>query len=360
MKKFIFILLLLSAAAALFPETITQFRIKNQGLAYNGENGTYWEETRYTLTYFEDVVQPYLDINVDSNVEFKLGAGFLIPFNQEEKIFNYYPYVQSRFMFQGFTLMLGSLDGNHDFPPAILDPLVNMTPEMRVITKSQVPVTYETFPYGIDSHGMYEYGLEALWDQPFGKGDLYMNWQLPDTTNHRERFDVGLIHKTDPFYAGLHYWHNGGHENPHPVSITEDYTGAFGLRNTNFSVLYLCSYFIPDREFNPRLNVFGEGIYLEYNFSLFDLQWQSQLFVSDEFINTNHQYISIEGDPFYRVPFYFGLNIYRTFHIEKDIDLKIGFVNGVFMPHPGTQFSWLMIRYDQMMKADMEFAFDIK
>ncbi len=66
-----------------------EFCIFNSSYLYNGENATYWEETRYTLTYLENLFQPYLKIKQDENLTFKIGAGILLPFNQEDKIKNF-------------------------------------------------------------------------------------------------------------------------------------------------------------------------------------------------------------------------------------------------------------------------------
>lgn len=342
-----------------FVHSAVQFRLKNTAFIYNAENTAYWEETRTTLTYLEDLIQPYFVFSVNTNIEFRAGVGVLVPFNQEGKIANYYPYVQSRFNADGWTLVIGSLDVNHNFPEPVLDPLTSLTPQVRVLSKTQIPVNYENFPYGIDSHGQYEYGIQTKWDQFFGEGELYINWQLEDTVNHRERFDIGLIHSYEIFYGAFHYWHNGGHENPHPVAITEDYTAALGLRNADFSVLYLASYFIPDREQNAQLNVFGQAIYGEYRLRLFDFEFVFHGFLSDELLMTNHQFISIEGDPFYRAPVYFGLDIYRSWKLFDDIVLKIGFVNGIYLVYPERTYNWDSYRYDQMIRADMEFKFDI-
>lgn len=359
MKRSIVSLFIIMTTAALSYGTEVQAGIKNSGLAYNGENGTYWEQTRYTLTYFEDLIQPYLRIQFNSAVEFTGGLGLLVPFDQESKIANYYPYIQTKFHFDQATLILGSLDGNHNFPPFILDPLVNLTPEIRIQTESQIPIDYEFYKYSKFSHGLYEYGLQYLWDLTIGKGEVYMNWQLADTDQHRERFDVGFIHSFDPLYIGLHYWHNGGHENPHPISITEDYSGAIGLRNATFSLLYTASYFLPDRDSRPELNTFGQAIYGEYHFRFLEWDFELQGFVSDKLLVTNHQYITIEGDPFYRVPAYLGFNFYKTISFGKEVSLKLGFVNGAFLPNPGDVFNWKMIRYDQLLKADFDYRFEL-
>jgi len=330
------------------------FNIFNSSYAYNGENGAYWEETRYTLTYFENLFQPYFTIKSSENLTFKIGCGFLLPFNQEDKIKNFYPYFQTKIENDGFSFIMGSLENNHNFPPCILDPLVNLTPQVRVITKSQIPIDYETFPYGIYSHGFYEYGLQIKYKDYL---DVYYNWQLPDNQFHRERFDIGLIVSFNSIYFGTHYWHNGGHENPHPVEITENYIVAAGLRNTNFSILYLVSYFLPDRDSRPELNVFGQALYLEGNFYLFEFKFQPILFFTSSFINRSEKYISIEGDPFYRVPFYAGFNVEKSIKIGKECIINIGFVNGTFLPYTDVSWTPIMIRYDQKLVVNLEYKF---
>ncbi len=352
--KYFYLTLFLFIYCSLFSSV--DFNIFNSSYAYNGENGAYWEETRYTLTYFENLFQPYFTIKNSENLIFKAGIAFLIPYNQEDKIKNFYPYIQTKVINEGFEFIIGSLDNDHDFPPCILDPLVNLTPQIRVITKSQIPIDYETFPYGIMSHGFYEYGLQIKYKKNL---DVYYNWQLPDNVFHRERFDIGLILNYNSIYFATHYWHNGGHENPHPVEITENYVVAMGLRNTNFSLLYLISYFLPDRDSRPEMNVFGQAIYLEGNIYLFDFKFQGLLFLTSSFLNNNEKFISIEGDPFYRVPLYIGLNIERVIKISEDCNLRLGFVNGTFLPYIYVRWDPLMIRYDQKLQLTVDYTFSI-
>ncbi len=234
-----------------------------------------------------------------------------------------------------------------------------MTPQIRILTKSQIPIDYETFPAGIFSHGFYEYGIQLKYEKDFYFSDVYINWQLPDTEFHRERFDIGLIGKIGWFYFGFHYWHNGGHENPHPVEITENYVGAIGFRNKFFTALYLISYFLPDRDAHPEKNVFGQGIYFEGNIELFGFNIQPQFFMSSSFINKNERFISIEGDPFYRVPLYFGLNFSKVFKLAEDYFLEIGFINGSFLPAPDVAWDPMMIRYDQKLQITLNYSFPL-
>lgn len=332
----------------------TEFRLKNSAYIYNGENTSYWEETRTTITYLENLIQPYLVFTVSPGFILKAGAGFLIPFNQEDKVFAYYPYIQTRLESPEATLIMGSLDSGHDFPAPVLDPLSSMTPQVRVVSESQIPLSYETFPLGLSAHGVYEYGLQLLWRTAAGSGEIYINWQLPDTVLHRERFDIGLIHSWELLYGCFHYWHNGGHENPHPVSITENYTGAAGLKNQTFTALYLASYFLPDRDSNPGLNVFGHGLFGEYRLILFDFTVEFQGFVSGQLLNPDHRFVSVEGDPFYRAPAYAGINISRTWEIARDAALGIGFVNGLYLADPSRGWDGTGFRYDQKIRIDLD------
>lgn len=362
MKKSIIIFALILSNIYLYSIKV-EFIIDNSVYAYNGENSAHWEETRTTITYFENLLQPTLHISPNQAVHFKFGIGLLIPFDQESKILNYYPFVQTKLIFDKLQLTLGSLDGEHNFPAPILDPLVTITPQVRVISSSRIPIDYENFPVtGLFSHGKYEYGLALGWNT-IGTGELYMNWQLADTTNHRERFDVGLIHTFDtlavPIYVGLHYWHNGGHENPHPVWITENYVAAVGLRNKNFDILYIASYFLPDRDSHPEQNVFGEALYFTYSLHLKKWILQAELFISDELFADNHRFVSIEGGAFYRVPVYFGINIFREFEIHETTKLSIGFKNGTFLPYANQAYDGKDFRYDQMLKIDFKYIFDL-
>lgn len=340
----------------------------NNFLFYNKENGA-WEETSITLTYFENLVQPFLQWDLGENARFRVGAGFLIGMNQEEKVRKTYPYIQNRFYVSDVsTLDLGSLDSPHDFPAPILDPLIQMTPNIRLGDSTQVPITYESYPFtGKLSHGMYEYGVAYRWDwaakkdeEADSRGELYINWQLPDTSNHRERFDIGFSMRKPilglPWYAAAHYWHNGGHENPHVVEITENYTGAVGLRNDTFNLLALGSMFVGDRG-KPNLNYNGLALYGDYRLMWGKWFFQPILFVSDELRNAGNRYFSVEGDPFFRVPFYFGINFGRQWEVWKNCVVDLRFVNGFFQRSVAEKFNPSKARYDQMLRFQVNYVF---
>ncbi len=346
--------------------------VYNNFFFYNKENGA-WEQTTITLTYFENLIQPFLEWELGDKARFRGGAGMLVGINQEEKIRKAYPYIQSRIFLGGTdTLDLGSLDSPHDFPGPILDPLIQMTPNIRLGDSTQVPINYESFPYtGKHSHGMYEYGVAYRWDWPKSisdkggepgdsRGELYMNWQLPDTTNHRERFDIGFSLRKPllglPWYVAAHYWHNGGHENPHPVEITENYTAAFGLRNDTFNLLALGSMFIPDRS-KANLNKNGLALYADYRLMWGQWFFQPMVFISDELRNKANQYISIEGDPFFRVPFYAGVNFGTQWELWKNCLLELRFVNGFFQRLASDGFKPTKARYDQMLRFQIQYVF---
>ncbi len=362
MKKIAAIFLFCLSSAVLFSSEL-RFQLKNSAYIYNGENGSYWEQTRTTITYLEDVLEPSLILDM-GNAVFEAGAGLLFPFNQEQKLMSWYPVLRTTLYFGDWKLVLGSLEGDHDLPTPILNPLISLTPQIRIISTNRVPLPYENFPLGLFSHGRYEYGLSLQWESLWG-GELYVNWQLPDSTNHRERFDMGLIQKgirgRFPWYTALHYWHNGGHENPHPISITENYNIALGIQNRSFSVFYLASYWLPDREANPQLNQFGQAIYGRFTHPIGKGRWflEEEVFLSSELLFDNQRYIAIEADPFYQMPLYLGVNIHFPWKINSEFTLDLAFKNGVFWPGHNIPWNGLMIRYDQMIRVDLKTSFGI-
>ncbi len=338
----------------------------NSFLLYNKENGA-WEETTITLTYFENLFQPFLQFDPNDKLRFRVGAGLLVPMNQEEKIRRAYPYVQSRLFLTSDSIMdLGSLDTVHDLPGPLLDPLIAILPQIRLGDSTQIPITYESFPItGAHSHGLYEYGISYRWGSRWdpksdGSGEVYLNWQLPDTGNHRERFDIGLSVRREtvglPLYFAAHYWHNGGHENPHLVEITENYTAAFGLRTNHYNALIVGSLFFPDRA-KEALTQSGAALYFDYKFSLGNWYLQPVLFISDELRNKANKYISIEGDPFFRVPFYGGLNVGASWELFSQCKFDLNFINGFFQRSANEAFNPTKTRYDQMVRLQLHYLF---
>jgi hypothetical protein len=364
MRRIGLAILFVSVFTAAARAVSVDFEVNDYALFYNGENADYWEETRATLTYLENLLDFGFNIRTSTAAEFYAGIGLLFPITGEEKLLDYYPLVRMRLNFGTWAFSIGALESDHDMPSPILDPIIELTPQVRLLSLSQLPLnTNETYPDGAFSHGYYEYGAKLEWFLDNGRGEIYLNWQLPDTTNHRERFDTGVSQRYSlgsvPLYFCFHYWHNGGHENEHPVTITENYTLAAGLRNDNFSFLYLASYLLPDREAPPEQNVFGEGLYGSWTPVLRDWRFVLELFVSDAFIAGNHQFVSVEGDPFFRVPLYFGANVFRDFVIDDHFKVEIGFVNGTFLPYTDAVYGWKNIRYDQKVRVDFNYAFDI-
>ncbi|MCX7881779.1 MAG: hypothetical protein N2314_00955 [Brevinematales bacterium] len=339
--------------------------IYNQAYAYNGESGTAWEETRTTLTYFENLCEPYLVIEPDERIRFVLGIGFVVPFQQEYPISDVFFRIQTRLMLTPYLwLFLGSLEKEHAFLEPMMDPLTEFIPRIRLISLSQVPIDYENFPKGRFSHGFYEYGAQLRWQDRWTKGELYMNWQLADTTNHRERFDVGFIQEgigEIPLYGAIHYWHNGGHEHEHVIGITENYVGAIGWEfpsvGKRSGIYYLVSYYLPDRDSRPELNQFGQALYTRWDFSLGNWHFIPHLFLSSTWVDERQSYISIEGDPFYRVPLYGGITISYKKEIFPGTSLQLGFVNGAFLPSTRAPYDWKMIRYDQLLRVEFRYVF---
>lgn len=339
-----------------------EFQVRNQAYAYNGESGTAWEETRTTLTYLENLFEPSVIFRTTPGLAFQAGIGVLTPYNQEIKVSAFYPVLLFSYEWDIFQLRAGTMRNSHDLPAPLLDPLTAVTPQVRLVSKSQLPLnTNESYTAGEFTHGLYEYGISLGWKNAGLTGEAWVNWQLLDLPLHRERFDMGLVAcyraAGMPLYAALHYWHNGGHENPHPVSITENYTLAAGLHDTSLDVLYLASYLLPDRDSNPALNTFGQGLYLRYAFPLWMFTLETEGFVSSRVLFADQQFVSVEGDPFYRIPLYLGINLKHRTVVSEEFTIEVSFINGIFLTAADAVYDPRMVRYDQFIRLDYLYKF---
>lgn len=367
MKKLIFsAFILLSSFSFAYSAPEVDFNLYTSSYAYNGEN-TQWEETRTTLTYFENFTEASFKIKFNELIDVDLGLAVLLPFTFEfPDNVRFFPIVTSRIGNDAVQLRIGTLKGGHNLPAPIRDPLIDMTPVVRsTIDNTLIKDGPETYKYNDKfTHGYYEYGASFEWFKG-GRGEIYMNWQMLHTERHRERFDVGLTYALDfvsPIftpYIGIHYWHNGGHEFPLVVntttgertpSITENYTGAIGINSKWLSILYLASYNIPDRDNN--VTQFGHGLYLRGTIPVKNwFEIEPLMFVSGWYLNHDHRFISVEGDPFFRVPFYAGLNIKKEFVFDNGISLSLGFINGIFLTETGEVGG----RYDQALSFNFTY-----
>lgn len=367
MKKIIFsAFILLSSFSFAYSAPEVDFNLYTSSYAYNGEN-TQWEETRTTLTYFENFTEASFKIKFNELIDVDLGLAVLIPFTFEfPDNVRFFPIVTSRIGNDAVQLRIGTLKGGHNLPAPIRDPLIDMTPVVRsTIDNTLIKDGPETYKYNDKfTHGYYEYGASFEWFKG-GRGEIYMNWQMLHTERHRERFDVGLTYALDfvsPIftpYIGIHYWHNGGHEFPLVVNtttgertpaITENYTGAIGINSKWLSILYLASYNIPDRDNN--VTQFGHGLYLRGTIPVKNwFEIEPLMFVSGWYLNHDHRFISVEGDPFFRVPFYAGLNIKKEFVFDNGISLSLGFINGIFLTETGEVGG----RYDQALSFNFTY-----
>lgn len=386
MRRFylpVFLFMLITSFS--YPSPSVTFDIFNSSYVYDDENGNGngndWDLTQYTLTYIQDIFQPYFTIKLNDMLSFKAGAGFLIDFNQESKVDNYYPYVSTTLNFGGTTLTVGSIDNNHNMPAPMMDEASSITPDIRITNHNHMmyslfsnaaPDEITEFNPTIDEDtcGFYQYGGALNWNTAYNlSGELYLNWQEMDISNafesHRERFDTALIESYQlfdvvPLYGCLHYWHNGGHETDHPVPVTENYTAAFGLRNTNFDILYMASEMYYDRNI-PSMSVFGQAIYIDYRLRFWNFEIQPEFFISDAWINPGDQFISVEGDPYFYVPLYAGINFYYNFYFDKERTTlcQMGFVNGTYIAATSEPYSPDNLRNDFLLRVNFQYSFDI-
>lgn len=342
-----------------FAEIKTDFRLFTSSYAYNGEN-THWEATRSTLTYFENFSEATFNIVFNNWISLRIGASVFFPFTFEFPTgIRVFPIVTTQLSNEYVSFRIGTMTGGHNLPAPIRDPLIDLTPSVRATSvNSLIANGPEEYKYDKFTHGYYEYGASFEWFKG-GRGELYMNWQLTHTSKHRERFDVGLIYALDFIkiftpYIGLHYWHNGGHDYPFvegTPAITENYVGAIGINSEYLSILYLASYNIPDRDNN--ITQFGQAIFIRGNISVMGwFEIEPMVFVSSFYIDKKQKFLSVEGDPFFRAPFYFGLNLKRDFVFANGIELNLALVNGIFLTEEGK----VGVRYDQSLKFNFTYT----
>lgn len=360
MKHFLWCFILLSINLYAID---VDFKLFNRGLAYNAEGSSY-SDTATAATYFENFTETTFGFYFNDLISLRIGVAVFIPFSLElPDGMRFFPIITSQISNQYVSFTIGTMDSDHNFPAPLFDPLITLTPYVRVAEgNTRIPNSTEQFDYGKFTHGYYEYGASFEWFKG-GSGEIFMNWQLLHTEEHRERFDVGLIYALDftPIftpYVGVRYWHNGGKEYPiveGSTAITENYSGGIGIHSDMLSILYLASFDSPTRD-TTDLNQFGHGLYARFRFSIlgwFDLE--PSVFVSGYYLNKEHKYISIEADPFFRVPFYFGLNFYKDFVFDNGIEIAIQFINGVFLTENGE----VGARYDQGINFDFTYLLDI-
>ncbi len=216
-KLFLISLLACFFATNAYAAPEVDFNLFTSSYAYNGEN-TQWEETRTTLTYFENFTEASFKIKFNELIDVDLGMAVLTPFTFEfPDNVRFFPIITSRIGNDAVQLRIGTLKGGHNLPSPIRDPLMDMTPVVRsTVDNTLIKDGPETYKYNDKfTHGYYEYGASFEWFKG-GRGEIYMNWQILHTERHRERFDVGLTYALDfvsPIftpYMAMHYWHNGG------------------------------------------------------------------------------------------------------------------------------------------------------
>lgn len=327
--------------------------IHHSTFLYNHESTSSWEianATQNTITYFGNVLEPVLQFDVIDKIHLKTGVGLYLIFDQEVKYGDTFPIIQTRLDWNESSLIIGTLENRHRFPAPILHPLIELEPKIRKPDADGVRF----------SHGRYEYGLQYLIQKQQFWGDLYLNWQLLDRNNHKERFDAGLSIYWDisvPLYTGAHHWHNGGHEQLHVVPVAENYNFAFGLRK-KYSLLYFASFDIPNRK-EASTHSFGQALYLDIHFPVASITLKPIFWITDQFLFPEHRYVTVEGDIFFNSPLYAGLDVDASFQLHENVNIRGGLINGLFLPPLHRKIDWgkMQIRYDQLLNIELLYHF---
>ncbi len=158
------------------------------------------------------------------------------------------------------------------------------------------------------------------------RGNLWINWQLLNTPEHREKFDFGSITeitvKPVALDIQLHIIHRGGQlYGSGPVS--DNYTSAIGITyplpffdECRISGHYLFSRDVPDRSI-PSLTQDGSGVEGEIFINI--LKWK--IFYS---LWSGDKFYTEDGDPFYQADSLMKLGFDRTFDITKKVNIILG------------------------------------
>ena len=119
----------------LYADTTVDFRLFTSSYAYNGEN-TLWEDTRTTLTYFENFTEGDFDIKFNDFISLRIGVSVFFPFTFEfPRGIRFFPIVTTQLSNEYISLRVGTMVGGHNLPSPIRDPLINMSPCCSLYTR---------------------------------------------------------------------------------------------------------------------------------------------------------------------------------------------------------------------------------
>ena len=260
-------------------------------LEYSGEATKYREGETFFGEFFTlgGVYRPL------PNLRLALGAFLGRTFGDKDELEEYQFYAQLKYEYEDyFALTFGNLDRDrHTFLDAIFDDTL----------KFERPT----------EHGMELYGSWLWLSQT-----AWINWQVLNTEESREKFDVGAITKADLDFLELdfqfHWIHRGGQLFSAGQPVSDDFSFALGgtvflpvpLVDVGLTAHYLYANVIPDRDEDERLKGKGVtfGAFAEFKgFRLWGNYW-----IGDDFFTE-------DGDPFYQAANHVTFGLKKTWDI---------------------------------------------
>lgn len=236
-------------------------------------------------TFFADTIRPTLTLMWDERFRIQLGAIALRAYGDSKGFGMVDPWIQLLWQpAKPVSLIFGNLNTPHYFVPALFYPINYV----RVSTHEQ--------------------GMQVLYQKPNWYNDLYFNYRLQDTTDHREKFDLGFVHRSAWRWLRVtyqsHWIHEGGELNYHePLTVNDvAQAGGAGLhydltRDWAFGgkYLYLSSHYRADATpLALRTTHNGSG-------NLFEIygRWRHFKLIAQDW--TGHGYQHEGGDKLFQV-----------------------------------------------------------
>lgn len=238
-------------------------------------------------TLLADTIRPTLTLLWDERWRLQFGAIAARVYGDRPGFGRVDPWIQLLWKpVKSLDVILGNLHTSHYFLPALFYPTYYV--ENR---------TYET-------------GMQVMLQKPNWFSDLYFNYYRPDTADHTEKFDWGIVHRNSwrffNFVYQAHWVHEGGELFVHDYNTVNDVAQAMGLGlqhrlsdplMVGGNATYMLSHYRLESLDNPHLNRRSNGKGILY-----------ELFVRFKRLKAIYghwegkDYAHETGDPMYQLP----------------------------------------------------------
>lgn len=275
-------------------------------------------------TFFGNLLTSELDLAMLPGHAFRAGILVRMPYGSEKILDPIAPLfsLQSSFFEEQLKIIAGSIENNHLAHEAILDNAL-----------------FYTRPV--------ELGLQAKAYFNWLKGEIWIDWQRMESSEHNEKFDAGLTLQAmwKVLFAAFetHYSHLGGQLFNNGDPVIDDSVLALGggimlnvplIQKLEFSAHQLFSRrLVRVREEKKE----GKGAELKlkispYGVDLFSSFWRGE------------GYFHEDGDPLYRAKDYLQFGLHKVFSLSSDfriaLDLRLRIVERTPVHSESVLFSW--------------------